>query len=173
MDGVGDLVLVDAEGHEHAVRVRWWHDDDRARVTVEGVAGGPITAEAEPDVEAALAALRDRLDERGLLLLCNRFRRDAFVSGLARSMSGGLGCYLVRWGWPVSPSRIATSLDPAPRHRVVTAAEAEVWTARWIRSCGRTWPLTLPVVRLRGWVGNRAVERRWRRANRGRGARHR
>lgn len=66
-------------------------------VSVEG--RGRLSA-AGYDFEEALQGLRVRLESEGLHLLCNRFRRSAFVSSKSRQMSNGLSCYLVLSGDP-------------------------------------------------------------------------
>jgi hypothetical protein len=83
------------------------------------------------DVEAALGVLRSQLDEVGLLLLCNRFRRDALVTSLSRQMSGGLSCYLVKRRKDLNPDELVNCLDPAPRSEVVTGVEAEAYISGW------------------------------------------
>ncbi|MEV4174451.1 hypothetical protein [Nonomuraea sp. NPDC049709] len=71
-----------------------------------------------------------------MLLSINRYRKDAFVSGMARQMSDGLSCYLVRMGRPVRPPRrVMGSLDAAPVRRVATRDEADAYVRRWIESC--------------------------------------
>lgn len=90
----------------------------------------PLSA-AGYDFEEALQRLRFRLESEGLHLLCNRFRRDAFVSSMSRQMSNGLSCYLVLSGRPVDPERIVPCLDPADARDVVSAAEADNFITRW------------------------------------------
>jgi hypothetical protein len=86
------------------------------------------------DFEEALSSLRLALEARGAILLCNRYRRNAFVSSLARQMTNGLGCYLVRRGRPVEPSQIVESLGPAPSDQVALAVDARAFVAEWIAS---------------------------------------
>ena len=91
------------------------------------------------DFEDAIAKLRSELEAVGLLMACNRFRGDAFVSSLARQMSAGLGCYLVRRRQPVDPEQLVASLDEADvdaiaeRSKSPPRAFLEAWTA----SCQR------------------------------------
>ncbi|MGP3921109.1 hypothetical protein [Nonomuraea sp. 10N515B] len=86
------------------------------------------------DYEDALRQLRAEPEQQNLLLLCNRFRRNAFVSSMARQMSDGLGCYLVIAGEPVSPELVVESLGPAPRKDVVLAVKASKFINEWIAS---------------------------------------
>lgn len=75
--------------------------------------------------------LRVRLETEALHLLCNRFRRDSFVSSISRQMSNGLSCYLVLSGRPVDPEQIVPCLDPADASDVVSASEADSFIAKW------------------------------------------
>lgn len=111
-----------ADGHTYEVEIRTEHDT-------------MMTVRAADDYEEALEALRVRLEERSLLLLINRYRRNAFVSTMARQMSDGLACYLVQMGRPVSPRRIVSSIAPAPARVVVTLREADAFVEQWIDSC--------------------------------------
>lgn len=97
---------------------------------------GPIRlrATSSVDFEEALTDLRSELEQHGLLLLCNRYRIDAFASSMSRQMSDGLSCYIVEPGRPVDPSQLVDALAPAPRTEVVTAAVADRFVAQWIES---------------------------------------
>lgn len=96
------------------------------------------------DFEEALQVLRARLEHRGLLLLCNRFRFDALVTPLSRQMSDGLSCYLVRPRVDLDPGKLVECLGPADRSVVVTSSEAEAYIANW-----KAW-FEKPV---RRWIG--------------------
>jgi hypothetical protein len=98
------------------------------RLTADG--GTELTGEGY-DFEEALQVLRARLDDRGLLLLCNRFRRDALVTPLSRQMSDGLSCYLVRPRFDLDPEELVECLGPADRSVVVATSEAEAFIANW------------------------------------------
>lgn len=99
------------------------------------------------DFEVALQVLRAELEARGLHLLCNRYRRDAYVTSLSRQLSRGLGCYLVVPRRPVDPDKIVDCLAAAGQSDVVSAAEADAFIARW--------KARLPILRLliRSWRG--------------------
>jgi hypothetical protein len=104
------------------------------------------TLEAEgQDFEDALQLLRRDLETRGFLLLCNRFRKNAFVSSMSRQMSDGLSCYLVQRYRTVSPRRVVDCLAPAGRSAVVTYNESEAYLEAWKSSCRRIpiWLLAL------------------------------
>ncbi|WP_323101774.1 hypothetical protein [Intrasporangium sp. YIM S08009] len=106
---------------------------DACEIVVSVAGRGPVSA-AGYDFEEALQGLRVRLESQGLRLLCNRFRRDAFISSLSRQMSNGLSCYLVLPGRPVDPKRIVPCLDPTAPGDVVSASEADNFIAKWKES---------------------------------------
>ena len=112
------------------------------RLTADGLA--ELIGEGY-DFEEAFQGLRARLEERGLLLLCNRFRRDAFVTSMSRQMSDGLACYLVRPRADLDPEQVVECLGPADRSAVGTTSEAEVFIANWKAWFGRP-----PLLR---WIG--------------------
>jgi hypothetical protein len=93
------------------------------RLASDGV--GILTGEGY-DFEEALQVLRTRLEYGGLLLLCNRFRRDALVTSLSRQMSDGLSCYLVKARVDLAPENLVECLGSADRSVVVRTGEAEV-----------------------------------------------
>lgn len=86
------------------------------------------------DFEDVLIALRTSLEEKGLLLLCNRYRIDAFVSSMSRQMTDGLGCYIVESKCPVDPSVLVNALAPAPLEKVTVRTEAEEFISQWMAS---------------------------------------
>jgi len=87
---------------------------------------------SDVDYEDALDRVRTLLEAESLLLLCNRFRIDAFVSSMVRQMTDGLGCYLVEERRPVSPDQIVESLARAPAEMVSTRADNEAFLHAWI-----------------------------------------
>lgn len=86
---------------------------------------------SQEDFEDCLLQLRSTLDAAGLLLLCNRFCRDAFVTSLSRQMSLGLTCYRVRPKQPVSPEYLVPCLGPAPATFVCSAVESDDFIEKW------------------------------------------
>ena len=98
------------------------------RLTADGV--NALTGDGF-DCEEALQVLRSRLESRGLLLLCNRFRRDALATSLSRQMSGGLSCYLVRTRADLDSESLVECLGPADRAAVVSASEAVAFIETW------------------------------------------
>lgn len=94
---------------------------------------GPITTTGF-DLEAALEPLRGRLDDAGVLLGCNRFRRNALLTGMARSMGDGKTHYLLSLFREPDIRTLVASLAPAPLDDVVTAAEAAAFIERCRKS---------------------------------------
>lgn len=112
----------------------------KSTIQVTAQDGQRFEVQSSFDFEEALAHLRMELEDAGLFLLCNRFRRDAFISGMSRGMSGGLACYIVVEGRGVEPERAVPSLGPAPADAVGTAAESEAHVAAWIvKGPGLRW----------------------------------
>ncbi|MFI6502053.1 hypothetical protein [Nonomuraea typhae] len=107
-------------------------DDETYELRVNRAGASPIRIHSSIDFEDAFRQLRAELEQRNLLLLCNRYRRDAFVSSMSRQMSEGLSCYLVVAGEPVSPELLVDSLGPALRRDVVIAEEASKFINEWI-----------------------------------------
>ncbi|MFF4991009.1 hypothetical protein ACFY19_27765 [Streptosporangium saharense] len=105
---------------------------DECEVRLDLAGGPPLVVRSSNDFEDVLLRLRAELERQRLLLLCNRFRRDAFVSSMSRQMSDGLSCYLVTPHRPVSPEQLVDCLAPAPREAVVTAQEASKYIEEWI-----------------------------------------
>ena len=89
------LSLVEnSEGRIFSCVVATFLSADRSVLRLSSDDVGVVVADGY-DFEEALQGLRAQLEKRGYLLLCNRYRRDAFVTSLSRQMSGGLSCYLV------------------------------------------------------------------------------
>jgi hypothetical protein len=114
------------------VTLRDIEDDDICELRLDREAAPPLVFRSPVDFEDTLIELRKELERQGLLLLCNRFRRNAFVSSMARQMSTGLSCYLVSPGKPVDREKLADSLGPAPREDVVLAGEGATYISEWI-----------------------------------------
>jgi hypothetical protein len=100
------------------------------------------------DFELALQILRTELEARGLHLLCNRYRRNAYVTPISRQMSRGLDCYLVRPKRPVDPNQIVDCLGAAKESDVVSAEAADAFIAKWK---ARPPVLALPILVWRHW----------------------
>lgn len=111
-----------------------------------------------PDLEDALVLLRQQLDRDGRRLHCNRFRRNALVSGMSRSMSGGEVCYLVRSWRPILPGRdLVPALGRSPMSQVVTTSENQRYLDRWNRRVALLAPLSRPVLAVLSLLDRRQV----------------
>jgi hypothetical protein len=126
-----DLVRL-ADGSVMPCQVTTQTDGETRELRLVRAGTSPVVVRSSIDFEDALEQLRAELERQGLLLLCNRFRRNAFVSSMSRQMTDGLSCYLVDAGKPVSPEVIVECLGPAPRKDVVLADEAARFIGRWI-----------------------------------------
>jgi hypothetical protein len=114
------------------VTLRDIEDDDICELRLDRQGAPPLVFQSSVDFEDTLIELRKELERQGLLLLCNRYRRNAFVSSMARQMSTGLSCYLVSPSKPVDPEKLADSLGPASREDVVLAEEGAKYISEWI-----------------------------------------
>jgi hypothetical protein len=112
--------------------VSWRRTGDLRSIDARMSDGRALVASSELDFEEAFQALRDQFEARRLLLLCNRYRIDAFVSSMSRQMSDGLLCYTVEARVPVDPSRLVECLAPAPLDKVVTREENDAFITAWI-----------------------------------------
>ncbi|MGW4412872.1 hypothetical protein ACWEJ6_53505 [Nonomuraea sp. NPDC004702] len=119
------------------VTLRALDEDEICVLRFDRQNAAPLVFRSPTDFEDPLTRLRQELERQGLLLLCNRFRRNAFVSSMARQMSSGLSCYLVTPGRPVDPGSLVDSLGPAPRKAVVLAEEGARYIDDWIAGFGR------------------------------------
>ncbi|GGO71504.1 hypothetical protein [Nonomuraea cavernae] len=117
-----------------AIVLRHAGDHSQYEIEIKRRGETALVVQAEGDYEEALQMMRAQLEERNLLLLINRYRKSAFVSTMARQMSDGQACYLVRMGRPVSRRQIVDSFDPAPAREVVTQREADEFLERWLNS---------------------------------------
>ncbi|GGP13236.1 hypothetical protein LDL08_33075 [Nonomuraea glycinis] len=77
------------------------NDDETYELRLNRAGASSIKVRSSIDFEDTLRQLRAELQQQNLLLLCNGFRRDAFVSSMSPQMSEGLSCYLVVTGEPV------------------------------------------------------------------------
>ncbi|MFI7692414.1 hypothetical protein ACIBQ6_25325 [Nonomuraea sp. NPDC049655] len=128
-----ELELVDMVDESFSrCQVMTWTDGETYELRLDRAGVSPIRVLSSVDFEDGLRQLRTELERRNLLLLCNRYRRDAFVSSMSRQMSEGLSCYLVVAGEPVSPELLVDSLGPAFRGDVVSAEEASKFIGEWI-----------------------------------------
>lgn len=83
----------------------------------------------------ALLDARRQLEAAGWRLCCNASKRNAFASSMSRSMAGGLACYLVELGHPVSRSIVVGALEEVDCADAVEVATQAAFLRRWMRSC--------------------------------------
>lgn len=126
-----DLTAVEVSSGRHVPCVVTTSESPESCQVAVSSDGAEIASGRGYDFEEALQGLRAELESHGLHLLCNRYRRNAFVTSLSRQMSGGLGCYLVAPRRPVGPERIVACLGAADESDVVSRAEGEAFIANW------------------------------------------
>ncbi|MDR8413069.1 hypothetical protein MTP10_30595 [Nonomuraea sp. 3-1Str] len=130
------LKLLDRDTHKTSrCLIKLVHKNTNYEITVTRAWLSRVIVRSQVDFEDCLVQLRRELERQHLLLLCNRYRRNAFVSSMARQMSGGLACYLVDLGVPADPATVVGSVDPAPSDEVAMAREQEKFIEEWITSC--------------------------------------
>jgi hypothetical protein len=85
----------------------------------------------EDDLFGALTNLRKHLERNKTQALCNGSRENIVVSGMSRSMGGGvLGC-LVEYGKQSSDDELVNIFDYAPPNEIVTVKVQEKFTRKW------------------------------------------
>ena len=98
------------------------------------------------DREEAFQVLRSHLDSINRVVLCNRYRKDAFVTPMARQMSDGHACYLVKYFRHLDVERMADCFGHAPARLVSTRAENEAFLNRWRRTLGKLLPTRMLIL---------------------------
>jgi hypothetical protein len=91
----------------------------------------PYTATG-PDMFEALVRLRRQLEPDGLMVAVQGSRRDAYPSGMARDMGGGMGVYVMRPGLTVRLEYMVQTLDDAPPDQLATVAEQQAFFTAWL-----------------------------------------
>lgn len=86
------------------------------------------------DFFEALIALRLKLEEAGMQLLCCGARRDVFPSGMSRSMSLGRMAYITRLGVPSLPSDLVDIFDYAEPEVLGSVAQQAEFHEAWVNS---------------------------------------
>lgn len=132
-----DVVIVRNEQREHG-RLRGWldgHDGPVPTYRIElvtrvGHYTCPYTATA-PDMFEALVRLRRQLEPDGLMVAVQGARRDAYPSGMARDMGGGLRVYVLCLGQRARPDDLVETLDDAPSGQIATVDEQRAFAEAW------------------------------------------
>lgn len=94
--------------------------------------GTTIRVDSNVDFEDALGGLRRALDERDLLLACNRFRRDAVTTDELRSATDGLYCSLVHAGQIPTAHCVVDAMAEAPASALATADDSLAFIREWV-----------------------------------------
>jgi len=108
------------------------------RMIAECVLWGSWSFE-QPDLYECTLRLRERIEPLGWLLRCNCSCLNAFVSGMARDMSGAQRIELFPFDRDLAATpRIVELFDPAPVHQIGTIEEQEAWLREfWAAFDGR------------------------------------
>lgn len=80
----------------------------------------------------ALIVLRKQLESAGLRLLCAGARRDAYPSGMARSMGGARKAYIFGLGKPAT--ELVDIFAEAQPEQVGTVDEQQRYRQQWMAS---------------------------------------
>ncbi|MFD1146721.1 hypothetical protein [Saccharothrix hoggarensis] len=95
------------------------------------LAGDRFTATA-PDAFEALVRLRRQVEPHGWAVAVQGARRDAWPSGMARDMGGGLRVYVMRPGRAVTTEDdLVDTFADAPVDLLGTIAEQEAYRDAW------------------------------------------
>jgi hypothetical protein len=107
----------------------WWlafRDFDGARQRFEA-----------RDLFEAFLAMRQSLEARGCQLLCAGARKDAWPSGMSRSMGGGRKAFVVQLGLPAEMDALVDIFAYAEPDVVGTVEEQRAYRRKWIDSLGQ------------------------------------
>ena len=148
MDRQIDLIAVNVKSGQRLPCVVTTSESSESCQIVVSIDETAIASGQGYDFEQALQLLRTELENHGLHLLCNRYRRNAFVTSMSRQMSGGLRCYLVRPRRPVDSDQIVDCLGMADESDVVGLEAADAFIARWK---ARPPVLILPMLVWQSW----------------------
>ena len=104
----------------------WWlafRDFDGARQRFEA-----------RDLFEAFLAMRENFEARGCQLLCAGARKDAWPSGMSRSMGGGRKAFIVHLGLPAEMDALVDIFDYAEPEVVGTVEEQRAHISKWFDS---------------------------------------
>lgn len=86
------------------------------------------------DLFDCLMKLREYLDEKNYLLLCNGARIDVYPSGMSRDMSDGRLAYIAKIGMSPSRDDLVDIFEPTSQEHVGTVEQQKEYRARWVNS---------------------------------------
>lgn len=132
------LVLQDAEGRQHACAIAYSRVPPY-RLALTSEAAGDHSVEG-PDQFENLATLRRTLEPKGLLILCNGARVDAWATAMSRQMGGGTKVYLLRMGEQAVRRALVNTFDPCDGALIGTVDEQKAYFLAWTRSIGMRLP---------------------------------
>ncbi len=89
------------------------------------------------DLFDCLAKLRENLDKRHLMLLCNGSRVDVYPSSMMRQMSGGRIAYIHRLGKHCTNEDVVDIFDFAEANMIGTVQEQKSYYRQWFNSLKR------------------------------------
>lgn len=130
-----------ATGQTADCEIEWTQLNGRFQIAFTESVSEDLRYSSSVDFDEALQALRTDFEKMGLQLHCARFAKNAFVSSLVRQSSGGLACYLVRFGRPVNPRTIVHSLSPTDPATTAHHSTNAAFIRRWVWSCRFLYPL--------------------------------
>ena len=133
MSGRVNVQLGLADGSEESCTLDWEGEAEGVKLTAASPAVGVATVTA-PDVFAALLKLREQIEPRGIVLLCNGSRRDAYPSRMLSEMARGQKVYALRSGKQSSKADIIDVFGPAARSAVGTITEQRAGYEAWLQS---------------------------------------
>ncbi|GBQ46912.1 hypothetical protein [Komagataeibacter sucrofermentans] len=86
------------------------------------------------DIWTAFRAMWNEMEHGGVRLLCAGARRDATISGMARSMCGGRKAYIVHKGQAARVADLVDIFDHAEPMQVGTARQQRDFIRDWHKS---------------------------------------
>ena len=150
--GIAKTFLVRMSGGiVEGCHVEWRREGVIAEIRVVADSGKEWAARTEVDFEETLLEIYGILESEGLLLACNRFRKNVVVTSMSRQFSDGLSCYEVRYGRGVSAKFLVQTLDAVDPHLAVPLSVNRRFLQRWIWS----GIVLAPVVFVRSWFEGR------------------
>jgi hypothetical protein len=132
------VVVIFRDGRPEQARLRGWLDGHDGPVSVYRIELStrlgswtcPYTATG-PDMFEALVRLRRQLEPDGLMVAVQGSRRDAYPSGMARDMGGGMQVYVMRPGLRGRREDLVKTLDDAPPEQIATVDEQRAFAEAW------------------------------------------
>lgn len=134
-------VLVDREvavvraGVQQPTRLRGWldgYDGPWPRYRIELFLRRDLYTATASDMFEALVRLRQQLEPHGWMIAVQGARRDAYPSGMARDMGGGMKIYVMCPGRAASMDDLVETLADAPVEQLSTVADQRAYWEAWL-----------------------------------------